>query len=59
MKLGSPSQLTISQVETIKKENEGTPFFDKAITIGKDKLFKYNLAVHENDCFLIELIKQK
>jgi len=57
MKLGSPNQLTKSQVQTLKDTNGGTPIIDTEIEIKNDQLFNYQLAIRENDVYFIHLIK--
>jgi xylan 1,4-beta-xylosidase len=57
MKLGSPSQLTKKQVQTIQDANSGAPCVNDVITIGPDKIFNYQLNIRENDVCLVELIK--
>jgi xylan 1,4-beta-xylosidase len=57
MKLGSPSQLTKQQEQTIKDCNSGIPFVNEVIEIKKDMLFSYRLPVRENDVYLLELLK--
>lgn len=59
MKMGSPQQLTKSQVKTLKDTNAGAPFIDTEIQIKSDKLFNYQLPVRENDVYFVNLVKLK
>ena len=59
MELGSPSQLTVKQVDFIKNSNSGLPYLSEIIRVSDDMKFSYQLSMHENDVFLIELIKVK
>ncbi len=58
MKLGSPSQLTKRQVELIKDVSTGTPYINTTINIGNSKTFVYDLALRENDVYLVEILKK-
>jgi xylan 1,4-beta-xylosidase len=57
MKMGSPQQLTKSQVKTLKDTNAGTPVIDTVIEVKNDKLFNYQLPIRENDVYFVNLIK--
>jgi xylan 1,4-beta-xylosidase len=58
LKLGSPSQLTKGQVETILNSNSGSPLITELIEVKNDRLFNYQLPVRENDVYFVELVKQ-
>lgn len=57
LKMGLPRQLTINQVQTIMEANPGIPYLIEVIEIKSDKLFTYQLPLHENDVYLVELVK--
>jgi xylan 1,4-beta-xylosidase len=50
---GSPYQLTIQQVQTIKQKNGGAPVIKKTIVVGANKTFRETLDLRENDVVLI------
>jgi xylan 1,4-beta-xylosidase len=58
MQMGSPSQLTKKQVETIKEANAGNPYITKQVEVKGDKLFTYQLPIRENDVYFVELEKR-
>lgn len=53
--LGSPSQLTRAQVETLRKASSGAPVVDETITIAADGKFSRKFDMRENDVWLVEL----
>jgi xylan 1,4-beta-xylosidase len=55
--MGSPSQLTKQQVQTIKQKNNGAPVMQKTIVVGSNKTFNETLDLRENDVFLVTLNK--
>ncbi len=55
--MGKPNQLTKQQVETLRKQNDGSPFIKEIVKVGADKLFFKELDLRENDVFYIDLIK--
>jgi len=55
--MGSPQQLTKSQVKTLKDTNAGAPFIETEIEVKSDKLFNYQLSMRENDVYFINLVK--
>jgi xylan 1,4-beta-xylosidase len=55
--MGSPSQLTIEQVKSIKEKNAGLPVLQKSIIIGVDKKYSETFNLRENDVFLVTLKK--
>ena len=55
--MGSPSQLTIQQVESIKKINNGQPVFTKLVQIDSSKLLDQEFDIRENDVYFISLVK--
>jgi xylan 1,4-beta-xylosidase len=57
-KLGSPSQLTREQVNSIKQVNNGAPVYNEIVEI-KNGIFQKKLAIRENDVFLVKLYKVK
>ncbi len=56
--MGSPSQLTKQQVETLKKWNNGSPIATQKIEIDSEGNYSKNFEINENDVFLLNLIKQ-
>ncbi|MCL6588592.1 MAG: glycoside hydrolase [Firmicutes bacterium] len=55
--LGRPKQLAKRQVELIKKLNDGSPLSKEIIQITASEVFSKELAIRENDVFLLNLIK--
>ncbi len=55
--MSRPSQLTKAQVDFIKKQNDGSPFFTDRITIKQDIPFLKELDIRENEVILLSLIK--
>ena len=55
--LGKPSQLSKQQVEQIKRQNDGSPIFNKMISIKPGTSFLKELEIRENDVFFYNLIK--
>jgi len=53
--LGSPSQLTRSQVETLRKGSSGEPCLDEEVKVGPDACFSRRFDMRENDVWLVEL----
>jgi len=52
-KLGSPSQLTPEQVKIIKGQNSDKPIAQSMVKIGASGKFEKQLAMRQNDVFLI------
>lgn len=52
-----PSQLSRTQVELLKKQNNGAPILKENIKIDSLGAFSKTLHIRENDVFLIKLIK--
>lgn len=55
--MNKPKQLTKHQVEIIKDVNDGSPVSKEVLEIDSSKLFSRELDIHENDVFLLNLIK--
>ncbi len=55
--LGSPNQLTRSQSELIKKNNDGSPVTKSIIDIPNSSAFTQEFDCRENDFFLVTLVK--
>jgi xylan 1,4-beta-xylosidase len=53
--LGSPSQLTRTQVAFIKDKNNGSPLDSKIVSVGDDGVFAGDYEVRENDVCLVTL----
>lgn len=57
LSMGRPSQLTIDQVEQIKKQHDGSPVSKEVIKIKAGSSFIKELDLRENDVYLLNLIK--
>jgi xylan 1,4-beta-xylosidase len=55
--MGRPNQLTIEQVQEIKKLNNGSPIYTESIEVKNGTPFQKELTIRENDVFLITLHK--
>ena len=53
--LGSPSQLTRSQVAKIRKRNDGSAVNEETITVQRGQVFSREYAVRENDVYLVRI----
>jgi len=53
--LGSPSQLTRSQVDVLRRASSGAPEIDQLIKIEDNGHFSRTFAMRENDVWLVEL----
>ena len=56
--LGSPAQLTRAQVQRINAASDGKPVEQTSITIRADGVFEREVAVRDNDVFLLVLAKR-
>ncbi len=56
--MGKPNQLTKKQVEQIKKLNDGSAVSTEIIKVKDSSPFLKEIEIHENDVFLITMIKQ-
>ena len=56
--MGRPDQLTRTQVEEIKKQNDGSALAVEKIQIKKNQSFIKELDIRENDVYFLKLIKQ-
>ena len=57
--LGTPAQLTMTQVAEIKSKNNGAPLETKTVKIGRDGKFEQQFDLRENDVVLVTLKLQK
>jgi xylan 1,4-beta-xylosidase len=55
--LNKPKQLTKTQVETIKKLNDGLPLSKEVVTVDSSKEFVKEFNIRENDVVLFNMIK--
>ncbi len=55
--LGRPSQLTRTQVEQIKQQNDGSPVLKKFIRINPGEPFTKELDLRENDVYFLNLVR--
>ncbi|HTL69351.1 MAG TPA: hypothetical protein VL200_16925 [Lacunisphaera sp.] len=53
--LGSPSQLTRAQVETLRHAASGAPVLVESVEVGADGCFTRSFPMRENDVWLVEL----
>ncbi|PTY07120.1 glycoside hydrolase [Opitutaceae bacterium EW11] len=53
--LGSPSQLTRAQVETLRNSAAGVPEIDQTVRVGADGRLTHPFAMRENDVWFVEL----
>ena len=53
--LGSPSQLTRVQVQTLSKASAGEPISTEKINVPADGVFSRHFEMRENDVWLVEL----
>ena len=56
--LGSPSQLTRSQVAAIKAANSGEPFQQAVVSVGKDGRLQREFELRENDLLLFTFTRR-
>jgi xylan 1,4-beta-xylosidase len=56
-KMGSPSQLTVEQVKTIKRQDNNQSVEKQTITIGAAGDFEKQLAIKQNDVLLVKVDK--
>lgn len=59
IKMGSPAQLSSTQVAELKTHASGKPSQEKTIRVGKNGQFALNLPLRENDVYLISLSANK
>jgi xylan 1,4-beta-xylosidase len=59
LSMGRPKQLTKEQVEIIKQKNNGQPIATEKISCKNHQAFKKEMAINENDVFLLYFEKQK
>jgi xylan 1,4-beta-xylosidase len=55
--MGKPAQLSRSQVEQIKKQNDGSPVSREIISVKEGTPFLKELDIRENDVFFLNLVK--
>jgi xylan 1,4-beta-xylosidase len=55
--LQRPNQLSKIQVEQIKNMNNGSPLASEIVTVVHGASFSKELDIHENDVFLLNLVK--
>lgn len=52
--MGSPSQLTVQQVQILKQKDNDNPVEEKTITVGTSGSFEQQLAISQNDVLLVK-----
>lgn len=57
LSMDKPARLNKFQVEQIKKQNDGSPFFKEIISIKNGASFHQELDLRENDVFFLQLTK--
>ena len=57
LSMGKPSQLSREQVNQIKKQNDGSPFFRRIVQVKPGSPFFHQVDLRENDVFLFSLVK--
>jgi len=55
--MGRPKQLNKQQVETLKKQNNGSPIAVENITVTTGDKFTKEFELRENDVFMLTLTK--
>jgi xylan 1,4-beta-xylosidase len=55
--MGSPAQLTTTQVEILEAEATGAALKQEFISVGESGVFATELPMRENDVFLLELLR--
>lgn len=55
--MGRPAQLNRTQVEELKKQNDGSSILSETIEIKANESFSKELTIRENDVFLLNLVK--
>lgn len=57
MQMGSPKQLTKTQVQALNEINSGAAIVNEIIEVKNNQPFKYELPIRENDMLFINLVK--
>jgi len=57
LSFNKPSQLTRTQVDLLKKQNNGSPIVKENVSVNASGNFSKTVPIRENDVFLINLIK--
>lgn len=57
LSMGKPSQLSLQQVEQIKKQNDGSPVSKEIIVVKNGIPFSKELDIRENDVYFLNLIR--
>lgn len=57
LSMGKPAQLSKTQVDQIKKQNNGSPVSSEIVFIKPESPFVKELEIRENDVFFLNLIK--
>jgi xylan 1,4-beta-xylosidase len=55
LELGAPAQLTRGQVQRLRAASDGKPSSERSITVAEDGRFEAELALRENDVWLVVL----
>ena len=57
-KVIKPTQLTKSQVETLKQQNNGAPIKTELVKIDSKGIYMQDFNINENDVYLLNFKKQ-
>jgi xylan 1,4-beta-xylosidase len=57
LSMGKPAQLSSTQVEQIKKQNDGSPVSREIVTVKNGIPFVKELEIRENDVYFVQLIR--
>jgi xylan 1,4-beta-xylosidase len=57
LSMGRPSQLTRAQVDQIKRQNDGAPFYRNIVHVKDGSTFTHQLDLRENDVYLLKMIR--
>jgi xylan 1,4-beta-xylosidase len=57
--MGSPSQLTIAQVNALKQKSADKPIEQHIVTVGASGRFEKQLAISQNDVLLIKISRKR
>ena len=56
--MNQPKQLTVQQVDTLKKNNNGAPIATATVSVDAKGILTRDFDLHENDVFLLKLVKR-
>lgn len=56
--MNKPNQLTLQQVNTLKKHNNGAPLITEKVTVDSNGIYSKDFNLNENDVLLLNFVKQ-